>query len=86
MEALQCPRCNGKYSKVLETRKATILGQQIIVRIRLCRHCMEQYRTKEIVDPEIDETFRKGRKKKVDTPPTPPTDLPPTSTDNPFLK
>lgn len=85
MEALQCPRCNGKYSKVLETRKATILGQQIIVRIRLCRHCDEQYRTKEIVDHEIDETFRQGRKKKIEIP-SPPIDPPPSSPENPFFQ
>lgn len=55
MESLQCPRCNGKWSKVIETRHATIHGFHLIIRIRQCSHpsCGKQYRTKEIVDQEL---------------------------------
>lgn len=49
-ETLECPRCGSKMSGVLQTRHLHHQGIHMIVRVRQCRRCEKQFRTKEIND------------------------------------
>lgn len=85
METTQCPRCQCRMSRVLETRQTEIFGLLVIRRKRSCRHCKKQFITKETIDENV-EIFQPNKKNK---PTEQPPDLPPitnsSSEDNPFF-
>lgn len=69
LEALKCPRCYCKHSKVLETRNCHVQGGVIRVRVRQCRNCNKQFRSKEVTDQSLtlpSESRSLERKKEKD--------------------
>lgn len=81
MESLECPRCGCVMSRVLETRWIEVRTKHIKIRVRECRHCKKQYRSKEIVDLDVKLPAKSRSKPKPveEEQPKPP------SSDNPFL-
>jgi len=53
IETTECPRCACIQSTVRETRQIEFNGHRSIVRVRTCRHCKKNFRTREIVDENI---------------------------------
>lgn len=47
----KCPECGSKLSKALETRQRVFHGITFILRVRQCRHCGFQFKTKQL--PEV---------------------------------